>query len=268
MHLFRLDDRIAVVTGGCGQLGSIWVGALLEAGARVAALDLPGVEPSPALVDLFERHPDRCRLLAADVTERASLEKARDAVEAEFGPVSVLVNNAGIDQPPSGRVASCLLEEIPEEVCGQILHVNLVGLFLTTQVFLPSLRRAGEASIINLGSLYGEVSPDPRFYTHLPVDPPFLKPPMYGASKAGVAALTRYLAAHLAPEGIRVNSLVPGGVLANQDDEFRRKFCDRVPLGRMATAEDLEGPLLFLASRASSYMTGQSLLVDGGYTAW
>lgn len=268
MNAFRLDDRVALVTGACGKLGTIWVRALLGAGARVAALDLPGVPPSPALGQLAETHSDRCRFYTADITDRRSLAGARTAIERQLGPVGVLVNNAGIDQPPSDLPASCRLEEISPETCGRILQVNLVGLFLTTQVFLPSLRLAGNGTIINLGSLYGEVSPDARYYEHIPVDPPFLKPPMYGASKAGVSALTRYLATHLAPDGIRVNALLPGGVLGDQDAEFRRKFCERVPLGRMATAEDLEGPLLFLASAASRYVTGQSLLVDGGYTAW
>ncbi len=127
---------------------------------------------------------------------------------------------------------------------------------------------AGRGSIINIGSLYAAVSPDQRFYGHIPGDPPFLKPPAYGASKAAVINLTRYLATLWAPRGVRVNALSPGGVLGGQDEEFKRKFCDRVPLGRMATAGDLRGPLLFLASSASAYVTGTELVVDGGFTAW
>jgi NAD(P)-dependent dehydrogenase (short-subunit alcohol dehydrogenase family) len=127
---------------------------------------------------------------------------------------------------------------------------------------------AGRGSIINIGSLYAGVSPDERFYDHIPGDPPFLKPPAYGASKAAVVNLTRYLATLWAPHGVRVNALSPGGVLGGQDEEFKGKFCHRVPMGRMATAEDLHGPLLFLASRASSYVTGTELMVDGGFTAW
>ena len=95
-----------------------------------------------------------------------------------------------------------------------------------------------------------------------------LKPPAYGASKAAVVNLTKYLSAHLAPYGVRVNTLSPGGVLGGQDPEFKRKFCERVPLGRRATADDLRGPLLFLASRASAYVTGINLKVDGGFTVW
>ena len=126
----------------------------------------------------------------------------------------------------------------------------------------------GEGAIINIGSLYAGVSPDARFYDHLECAPPFLKPPAYGASKAALVNLTKYLAAHWAPYGVRVNSLSPGGVLGGQDEEFKRKFCARVPMERMAETGDLVGPLLFLASRASSYVTGIDLRVDGGFTVW
>ena len=265
--MFRLDGRVAVVTGACGKLGPVWAGALLDAGARVAALDLDGAKPSAPLTDLLARHGERLKLFAGDVTSRESLDAARIAVENAFGPANVLVNNAGIDQPP-GPARTYRLDEIPAEVCRRVLEVNVLGLFQATQSFLPSFRKAGGASVVNIGSLYGVVSPDARLYDHLPTDPPFLKPPMYGASKSAVSSLTRYLATHLAREKVRVNTLLPGGVLGAQDEEFKRKFCDRVPLGRMATFEDLVGPLLFLASNASSYVTGHDLLVDGGFTAW
>lgn len=263
-----LDGATAVVTGACGKLGPIWVRAFLDCGAHVAALELPGVEASGPFADLEASHGERLVRFDADVTSRASLEAARDAVEERFGPSSVLVNNAGIDQPPGVPTGTQRVEDIPEEICRQVLEVNLIGAFLTTQVFLPSLRRAGGGSVVNIGSLYGHVSPDARFYDHIDVDPPFLKPPMYGASKAGVDSMTRYLATHLAADGVRVNSLAPGGVLGGQDDDFKQKFCARVPLGRMAVAEDLVGPMLFLATNASSYVTGQSLMVDGGFTVW
>lgn len=266
--MFRLDGRTAVVTGACGKLGPIWTEALLRAGARVACLDLDGVPLPPPLQDSFARSPDKTLRVAADVTSRPSLERAAEAVEARFGPVGILVNNAGIDQPPTSPARTFRIEEIPLESNRRVLDVNVLGLFQTTQVFLPSLRRAGGGSVINIGSLYGAVSPDARFYDHMPADPPFLKPPIYGASKAAVSSLTRYLATHLAGDRIRANTLLPGGVLGSQDPDFKRKFCARVPLGRMATGEDLGGPLVFLASDASSYVTGHDLLVDGGFTAW
>jgi len=136
------------------------------------------------------------------------------------------------------------------------------------QVFGAEMVKAGRGSIVNIGSLYAAVSPDVKMYDHIEVDPPFLKPPMYGASKAALVNLTKYLATHWAPAGVRVNALSPGGVLGGQDEEFKRKFNGRVPMGRMAVDDDLAGPLVFLASAASSYVTGIELRVDGGFTAW
>jgi NAD(P)-dependent dehydrogenase (short-subunit alcohol dehydrogenase family) len=130
------------------------------------------------------------------------------------------------------------------------------------------MAKARRGSIVNIGSLYASVAPDPRFYDHIRSDPPFLKPPAYGASKAAVVNLTKYFATAWGPYGVRVNTLSPGGVLGAQDEQFKRKFCERVPLGRMAVYDDLVGPLQFLASDASSYVTGAELRVDGGFTAW
>jgi NAD(P)-dependent dehydrogenase (short-subunit alcohol dehydrogenase family) len=195
------------------------------------------------------------------------LDKTRAQCHADLGVATVLVNNAGIDTPP-GPAKTYLIEEIPAEVFRGVLEVNLVGAFNALQVFGPAMVQLGRGSIINIGSLYAGVSPDARFYDHLGHEPPFLKPPAYGASKAALVNLTRYLATHWGPFGVRVNALSPGGVEGGQDDAFKRKFTARVPLGRMAGARDLGGPLIFLASDASSYVTGIELLVDGGFTAW
>ncbi len=266
---FNLEGRIAVVTGGLGKLGPIWIEALVEAGARVAALDLPQARPPASFEELHRRFGhSQVKILRANVTERQSLEEALVACVRDLGEPSILVNNAGIDQPPNPGNKRWRLEEIPIEANRLILDVNVLGVFLTTQVFSRPMARARRGSIVNIGSLYASVSPDARCYDHLPGEPPFLKPPLYGVSKAGVVNLSRYLATHLAGYGIRVNTLSPGGVRGGQDDEFTKKFCSRVPLGRMAEPADLKGPLLFLASDASSYVTGTELLVDGGYTAW
>ena len=267
--LFRLDGDVAVVTGALGKLGPIWTEALLSAGARVLAVDRAGTAPSDQFRALAESTPsDRLLLASADVRDRASLDAACERCVRNLGVPSVLVNNAGIDQPPAVSGKGYRLEEIPFEVNREIFEVNTLGLFLVSQVFGSRMVKAGRGSVINIGSLYAGVAPDSRFYDHIVADPPFLKPPAYGASKAAVVNLSRYLATLWAPCGVRVNTLSPGGVLANQDPQFRAKFCSRVPMGRMATAEDLRGPLLFLASAASSYVTGTELVVDGGFTAW
>jgi NAD(P)-dependent dehydrogenase (short-subunit alcohol dehydrogenase family) len=262
-----LAERVAVVTGALGRLGPIWSEALLDAGASVGGIDLEDSPMAPAFRSLQDRNAPRLRLYRADVRDRTSLEAARAQCEADLGVPTVLVNNAGIDQPP-GPAKTYRIQDIPDEVFRGVLDVNLLGAFHAAQTFGPAMVGLGRGSIINIGSLYASVSPDARAYDHLPSDPPFVKPPPYGASKAALVNLTRYLSTHWGPSGVRVNALSPGGVEGGQDEAFKRKFVARVPLGRMAVARDLGGPLTFLASDASSYVTGIELLVDGGYTAW
>ena len=263
-----LDGRVALVTGAFGRLGPVWCSALLDAGALVAAVDRPGATRTTAFRELETAAGTRLRTYAADVLDRPALDAVRDRCTAELGGApTVLVNNAGVDSPP-GPAVTYRIEDVPLEVFRGVLEVNLVGAFHAAQVFGPAMVRAGRGSIINIGSLYATVSPDARFYDHLPTDPPFLKPPAYGASKAGLLNLTRYLATHWGPSGVRVNALSPGGVEGGQDPEFKRKFIGRVPLSRMAAPDDLRGPLIFLASEMSSYVTGIELRVDGGFTAW
>ena len=265
---FRLDTQVAVVTGACGKLGPVWIDALVEAGARVAALDLPGASPSPLFDDLIGRAGAAVQRFDCDITSRASIESAADAVAGRLGPPTILVNNAGIDQPPDSPAARHHLHELPPDTFRRMVDVNLVGTFQMIQVFGGRMAAAGGGSIINIGSLYASVSPDPHFYDHLAGNAPFIKSPAYGASKAAVVNLSKFFATHWAGQGVRVNTLSPGGVLAGQDAEFKAKYGARVPLGRMAEAEDLKGPLVFLASAASAYVTGHELRVDGGFTAW
>jgi NAD(P)-dependent dehydrogenase (short-subunit alcohol dehydrogenase family) len=266
--LFDLAGRVCVVTGALGRLGPIWIEALLSAGATVAGIDRPGASSSGHFEELQARYGQRLGLYFADVRVREQLVAARERCLADLGTPSVLVNNAGIDQPPNTDRPQFRLAEIPGQVFRDVLDVNIFGTFQVVQVIAEPMLAAGRGSIINIGSLYATVAPDARLYDHLPFDPPFLKPPAYGASKAAVVNLTRYLAALWGAMGIRVNALSPGGVLGEQDDTFIRKFSSRVPLGRMAVPSDLVGPLLFLASDASAYVTGIDLKVDGGFTVW
>ncbi len=268
IHTFRLDNQIAVVTGACGKLGPIWIEGLLDAGARVAALDLAGARSSGAYDELAERAGDRLRRFDCDITDRVSIEAAADGVVAAMGEPAVLVNNAGVDQPPDNAGTRHHLRDLPVDQVRRMVDVNVVGTFQVTQVFGGRMAATGGGSIINIGSLYASVSPDSRFYDHLQGDTPFLKSPAYGASKAAVVNLSKYFATHWAGQGVRVNTLSPGGVLGGQDEQFKAKYGARVPLGRMARPADLMGPLVFLASSASSYVTGHELRVDGGFTAW
>jgi NAD(P)-dependent dehydrogenase (short-subunit alcohol dehydrogenase family) len=235
-----LAGRVAVVTGALGTLGPVWTAALAGAGATVVGIDVREGEG----------------VVHGDVTDRASLEPVLAEVVREHGTPAVLVNNAGIDVPPGTNDDASFRET---------LDVNVAGVFNATQVFGQRMCEAGGGSIVNIGSLYASIAPIPALYDHL--DPPFTKPAAYGASKAAVVNLTRYFARLWGPAGVRVNALSPGGMLGAQDAEFVRKYADRVPIGRMAEAADLVGPLLFLASDASAYVTGHELRVDGGFTA-
>jgi NAD(P)-dependent dehydrogenase (short-subunit alcohol dehydrogenase family) len=244
----ELDGRVALVTGALGKLGPVWIDALRGAGAHVVGADL--------------READG--VYAADVTDRDAVLALRDRVEDEHGRVEILVNNAGIDQPPTADAGAAAVEEIAAADFARVLDVNVGGTFACTQVFGARMRDAGGGSIVNIGSLYASIAPEPAFYDHIPG---FLKPPAYGASKAAVVNLTRYFARLWGPHGVRVNALSPGGVLGGQDGQFLAKFTARTPLRRLAEDADLTGPLLFLASDASRYVTGHELRVDGGFTA-
>lgn len=267
-HPFSLEGHIAVVTGACGRLGPIWIEALVDAGAHVAALELPGAPASSAYRAVEEGAGSKLQRFDCDITNRGSIESAAAAVTERMGTPTVLVNNAGVDQPPDSGGNRSRIEDLPLEQFRRMLDVNLTGTFQVTQVFGSPMASRGGGSIINIGSLYASVSPDQRFYDHLPGDLPFLKSPAYGASKAAVVNLTKYFSTMWGTRGVRVNTLSPGGVLGGQDDQFKSKYGARVPLGRMAQADDLKGPLVFLASSASSYVTGHELRVDGGFTAW
>ncbi|HET7647682.1 MAG TPA: SDR family oxidoreductase [Gaiellaceae bacterium] len=246
-----LEGRIAIVTGAAGRLGPTWCQALADAGATVVGVDLAEADG----------------VRAADVTDRDALDAVAADVERQLGTPEILVNGAGIDQPPDAAATTRRIEDVPLDEFRRTVDVNLAGTFAATQAFGSRMCAAGRGAIVNIGSLYATVAPEPRFYDHLHVDPPFLKPAAYGASKAGVLALTRYFARLWGPRGVRVNALSPGGVRGGQDPEFRAKYEARVPLGRMAEAEELAGPLLFLVSDASRYVTGHELRVDGGFTA-
>ncbi|MBI4669807.1 MAG: SDR family oxidoreductase [Elusimicrobia bacterium] len=265
---FSLQGRAAVVTGICGNLGPIWAETLLEAGAEVAGLDLPQAKKTDVFLKLGRRYSNKFLFVPCDIRDRKQLLKAKKKINDGFRSATVLVNNAGIDQPPAKLKESWTFEDIPAEICRKVLEINFLGAFQAIQIFGPDMIKLGHGSIINIGSVYAEIAPDRKLYEHFNLKPPFLKPPAYGASKAALINLTKYLAVLWGPYGIRVNALSPGGVEGNQDAKFKQKYTAKVPLGRMARPADLDGPLLFLASDASSYMTGAHLIVDGGLTAW
>ncbi|MEQ6898173.1 SDR family oxidoreductase [Microbacterium sp. KR10-403] len=270
--LFSVTDRIAVVTGAFGQIGTEFAKALHERGARVAVTSRRDMEDAASRLGIED---DDGRLLAVrmDITDQQSVERALRQVVNTWGVPTVLVNNAGIDtQPSAPPEVSGPFERFPPEIFREVVETNLVGTFLVTQAAGRLMREAGvSGSIINVGSIYGMVSPVQDIYAYKAEDTgvPFVKPVAYSAAKSGVYNLTRYCATYWGREGIRVNTLTPAGVWRDtQDDKFHANYEARIPIGRMAQADEYNGALIFLASDASRYMTGANLVVDGGWTAW
>jgi NAD(P)-dependent dehydrogenase (short-subunit alcohol dehydrogenase family) len=266
---FSMRGRTAVVTGASGLLGREHCWALGESGANVVATDLEstGVE---AITGELEARDIPAMSVAADITDPRALERVRDAAVARFGAIDVLVHNAAIDDKFDARadLETTRFEAYPLERWRRSLDVNVTGTFLCCQVFGTEMARRGRGSIVNIASTYGIVSPDPSLYDDVAGKPRFFKSPAYPTGKAAVIALSRYLAVYWGRAGVRVNALSPGGVEAGQDAEFVRRYGRRTPLGRMARRDEYRGAVVFLASDASSYVTGSNLVVDGGWTAW
>jgi len=266
---FRLAGRTAVVTGGAGLLGSGFCRTLASAGAGVAVLDLDP-ERAEQVAGEIRAQGGSAQAAAADVTSRPSLDRALEQIHRSMGDVDILVNCAARDpkfDPRHREARANSFEDYPLDSWEEGLRVNLTGVFLATQATVPSMLRRGRGSVVNIASTYGLVGPDQRIYEQ-EGRPAQFKPVYYSVTKAGVLGFTRYLAAYYAGKNIRVNALTPGGVFQDHDPEFVSRYSFRTILGRMAKADEMNGALLFLASDASSYVTGSNLVVDGGWTAW
>jgi NAD(P)-dependent dehydrogenase (short-subunit alcohol dehydrogenase family) len=272
-HLFGLDGHVALVTGGAGRLGSRYVQALADAGASVAAFDLPGRE-SPRVQQLIA---DGRRVSAhgVDVTSREAVDAAIAGVARAFGTPTILVNNAGLGSSPAdAALETGRFEQYPESAWDAMMESHLKSALVMSQSFVDRFRTSGASpalagSIINVSSTYGLVSPDQSVYDYRRRGgAEYFKPVGYSVAKSGVLNFTRWLAEYCAPIGIRVNTLMPGGVReADHAPEFVAEYEKRTPLGRMAADSDYDGAIVFLASAASAYMTGATLVVDGGWTA-
>ncbi len=245
---FGLDGKVVLITGGTGFLGQHFTKALRQAGATVIVTDIT---------------PDTD--IKMNVSDKQSVRQGFSQAIKQRGPIDVIVNNAAID-PKFDKLAdknNQLFENYPEELLQQSLAVNLRGYVFVAQEAIKHMLKQGHGNIINISSIYGLAGPDQRIYpsgTQKPVD--------YAITKGGVVMLTKYLATTYGSKNIRANTLSFGGVLKGHDQEFQKKYGDRVPLGRMANPEEVGPPLVFLASDASAYMTGANLIIDGGWTAW
>jgi len=267
---FDLSGRTVIVTGGAGLLGKSHGHALAAAGASVVLADILGEQARRAADEVAQASGAEVLPVEVDVSQPESVQAMIDSTLEAFGTVDVLVNNAALDPKFDSQHQgehTNRFEDFPVEAWRQAIDVNITGMFLCARAVATPMRRAGRGSIINVASTYGLVGPDQRLYQR-EGQPPNYKPVTYSVSKAAALGLTRYLATYFAGTQIRANTLTPGGVFAGHDDEFVARYSARTVLGRMADREEISAALLFLASDASSYMTGANLVVDGGWTAW
>jgi NAD(P)-dependent dehydrogenase (short-subunit alcohol dehydrogenase family) len=268
---FDLRGKVAIVTGALGLLGRQHCDCLAQAGAHVVAVDLDEPGCVQLARELAQRYGFASLGAAADIVSPRALQRLRDAVLTRFDRIDVLVNNAALDDKVDRESSGPNLrafEHYPLEAFRRSLDVNVTGTFLACQVLGTPMAQRGTGSIINVASTYGLVGPDQRLYREPDGSQEFFKSAAYPAGKGAVLAFTRFLAAYWGPAQVRVNALCPGGVRAAQEEHFVAQYASRTPLGRMAAAGDYRGALVFLASDASRYMTGASLVVDGGFTAW
>jgi NAD(P)-dependent dehydrogenase (short-subunit alcohol dehydrogenase family) len=274
--LFRVDGRVALITGGAGLLGRRYCEALLQAGARVVIGDVDG-KRAEALADELDGSANSLGL-TLDVSDASSVSATTARAVERFGRLDILVNNAALTvRGGSERLSPAdyfaPFEDYKLEVWNQAVATNLTGMLLCAQAAGRQMLRQDPPGgvIVNISSTYGVVAPDQRLYQDVKspyADAGFNTPVSYAVTKTAVLGLTRYLATYWGNRNIRVNALTPHGVFDNHDESFVRNFVYRSPMGRMARNDEYRGALLFLVSDASSYMTGANLIVDGGWTAW
>jgi len=269
---FDLTGRVAIVTGGVGLLGAEFCSTLAEAGASVVVVDL-SASASQAVADSLTKSGYKSLAVPTDITQPEAVNALIEKTLSEFGRLDILVNSAGLDpkfDPDAVKkgITPGAFEDYPLDLWNSALNVNLTGLFLITQACVkPMIAQGKKGSIINICSTYGLNGPDQRIYIKDGERVAF-KPVYYTVTKAGVMGFTKYLAAYYAGTDIRVNALTPGGVFNNHEDYFVKNYSAKTIMGRMANKDEMNGALLFLASDASSYMTGNNVVVDGGWTAW
>jgi NAD(P)-dependent dehydrogenase (short-subunit alcohol dehydrogenase family) len=266
-----LSGKVVIVTGGLGQIGHLLTCRFLDSGAKVAVFN----RSIPAKTELEKRFPVNSESLLfakVDVTDADQFKEGLEVVEREWETPHVLVNNAGIDSKPSDPPSvNGPFEEYPLDAWRRVIDVNVTGVMLGCQVIGAAMARKARGSIINVGSIYGLTSPVQEIYRFRQERDgiPFFKNAAYSTSKSALLNMTRHLATYWGKAGVRVNVVTFGGIHhPGQDPQFIRNYTEKVPMGRQAKVDECWGPVHFLASDASSYVTGSNVVMDGGWTAW
>lgn len=267
--LFDLRGKVAVVTGGAGILGQHFCSGLAESGADVAVVDLQIDRAKEVAEILTKCYGVKAFGYSCDVSDTDSVKAMVVKVVDRFGQINILHNNAA-GKSDNLEAFFAPFEEYSLDQWRKIMAVNLDGMFLVAQAVgkqMVAQKKGG--SIIQTASIYGVMAPDHRIYEgSFYLGQQINTPAVYSASKAAIIGFTKHLATYWADKGIRVNTLTPGGTESGQNEEFKRRYSNRIPMGRMANAPEMVGALLYLASDASSYVTGQNIIVDGGLGCW
>jgi NAD(P)-dependent dehydrogenase (short-subunit alcohol dehydrogenase family) len=272
-EIFDLTGKVAIITGGAGMLGEMHAEAIAEAGGHPILVDINGDLVVKKAETISKKYGVDSMGIKTDVTKKTEIEKLVDVVIKRFGRIDILINNAAEDPKVKAKNKDSSwgrLENFPIEQWNREIAVGLTGAFLCSQVIGSEMAKRAGGVILNISSDLGIVAPDQRIYLKrgLPEEKQPVKPVSYSVVKSALIGLTKYLATYWAGKNIRVNALCPGGVQTDQPDEFLEKLTSRIPMGRMAQKDEYKGAVLFLVSNASSYMTGTTLIIDGGRTAW
>lgn len=271
---FGLDNKVIVITGGAGLLGRKHAEAVLDAGGTVILLDIISNSLDNAVSELSKKYDvSRINGMLADITSLESLKKTRNDILSKYQRVDGLINNAANNPKMEGNavnMGAIQFENFPLQMWMNDMAVGLTGAFLCSQVFGAVMANQHRGVILNISSDLGIIAPDQRIYRKegLKEEEQIIKPVTYSVIKHGLIGLTKYLATYYAGKGVRCNSLCPAGVYNGQDGEFLEKLTNLIPMGRMADKEEYKCTILYMLSEASSYMTGATVIVDGGRTCW
>lgn len=271
---FKISEKVCVITGGAGLLGQKHAETVIEGEGIPVLLDISQKALDSALQSLRIKYPDaEIEIYKINIADKEELEKVREDIIKKHGHIDILINNAANNpkiEDKSKNFGNIRFDNFPLEIWDSDILVGLTGAFLCAQVFGTVMEEQRSGVILNISSDLGIIAPDQRIYMQdgLEDKDQMIKPVTYSVIKHGLLGLTKYLATYWAKKGIRVNAVCPGGIYNGQEEQFLKKLTNLIPMGRMADKEEYKATILYLISDASSYMTGSTVIVDGGRTCW